>query len=567
MEDTLQVRGSTSRLTAPLILVSNDHAKNDTRSIVFYHPDVEEIAAELCIRYPHDVRPGNVTWGNFPDGWANIKFEPQENIINRHIVFIMSAHKMNGFLEQICLLIALCRQFAKSVTIVIPYFGPATMERVSVEGELATAEPIFKLMSRPIPPTSGGLPALVLIDIHDIRERFYPADNVTPKLLTPAKSILRIIKRDKLTVVFPDEGAYKRFSVLAENLPVVTFIKKRQGDSRKMQLGSSYNMETYGEGHNPWKRFLIWDDLVHSGSTLIECAAAIRNEKREDCEEINAYVTHAIFENDSHLRFTDAKQSGISHFYVTNTIPEVAQKLRQHAEAFTVLDITDTIAPFIMQRFLPDSHSSSSIQAPQFDSNIVVFIASQSPVKLAAVKSAFKAREIAHQSRVLFVQVPSQSGVHDQPWGSSEAIQGLHNRHTTLRRHALDLQQRSHFYTRIYLISIENGLVPVKVENEEFKEIQDHAYVIVEYMEKGADRYKFNQGSVCCGKIPPMHESGFMDARAKNEDLTFGEYIITNDANDAKCNNDIDKNDWSKSHGGSEKTRQEHLSDLIKRYL
>jgi phosphoribosylpyrophosphate synthetase len=528
-------------------------SQNDPRAIIFYHPEVQEIAAELCIRYPHDVRLGNVTWGKFPDGWANIKFEPQENIINRHIAFIMSAHKMNGFLEQICLLIALCRQFAKSVTIVIPYFGPATMERVSVEGELATAEPIFKLMSRPIPPTSGGLPALVLIDIHDIRERFYPADNVTPKLLTASGSILTIIKRNKLTVVFPDEGAYKRFINLAGDVPVVTFIKKREKDSRTLHLGSSYNLKAYGEDHDPWKRFLIWDDLVHTGSTLIECAAALRKTTLQgSCEEIDAYVTHAIFENDSHLRFTNTSRSGISHFYVTNTIPEVAAKLRQHPETFTVLDITDTIAPFIMQRFLPDS-LSSSVQ-PTTDTDIAdVYIASESLLKFDAVRYAFS----AYTCQISFTPVACQSLVHEQPWGYAETLQGLHNRHNALR---LDALKRKH-YARIFLISIENGLIPVKTDDG--TEIQDQAHVIVEYFEKGSDRHKLSRGSVCCGKISKTLAPGFMAARVEEEDLTFGEYLetIVSDPDEVK------QDDWSKTHGGSTKTREEHLRDVIRQIL
>ncbi len=528
---------------SPLSLNTKEYV-DDWRAIVFYHPEVKEIAAELCTRYPHDMRPGNVTWGTFPDGWANVKFEPQETIINRHIVFIMSAHKMHGFLEQICLLIALCRQFAKSVTIVIPYFGPGTMERVVHEGELATAETIFKLISRPIPATCGGLPALVLIDIHDIRERFYPADNVTPKMLSAAELILPIVRRDKLTIVFPDEGAYKRFSNLTEGLPVITFAKKRSHESREMHLGSTYNMDAHG--CDPWKRFVIWDDLVHTGGTLIECASALRRAAVNDDPEIRAFVTHAIFENDAHVRFSDSRgTTGISRFYVTNTIPEVAQKLRSTTGSiFTVLNIAPVIAPFVLQRILPDAPRGPNLAA-------VVYLSSNSPVKLAAVERAFK-RHSRQESLLTVKAVHCESQVGQQPWGVSETCTGVLTRHTALREKVLCNLSKDES-PLFYLISIENGLVP------EDKTLEDHAFVIVERFERGTNGYSLLQVTTCCGTIGETFAHGYVAAHKHDTNLTFGAYLNQREDSKDWC----DPTDWSKSHGGSDKTREDHLADAI----
>ncbi len=554
--------------TASFLKISPEDALKDNRAIVFYHPDVAEIAVELCVRYPHDMRPGDVSWGQFPDGWANIKFEPGENIINRHIVFIMSAHKMNGFLEQICLLIALCRQFAKSVTIVIPYFGPATMERVSNEGELATAEPIFKLISRPIPPTCGGLPALILIDIHDIRERFYPTDNVTPKMMSAAELILPIIRRDKLTIVFPDEGAYKRFGRLAAGLPVVTFTKKRSEDSREMHLGSMYDMEGYGlrKDHDPWKRFIIWDDLVHTGGTLIECATALKQlslSKRYTLEgcDIRAFTTHSIFENDAHLRFTDTSKSGINHFYVTNTIPEVAGKLRAHETVFTVLDIADTIAPFIMQRILPDAAATQQKLKRQ---GAFVYISSTSAIKRAAVDRAFKLFANVEPCIAIQSSAACPSNVPDQPWGEAQTIQGLTNRHNALRKHVFgngngNGNSNPDLYPRIYLISVENGLMR---ENDDGP-IIDKAYILMERFQRGHNEYRMTRATVQCGTVPKTLEEHYMNDVNSEEDLTFGAYLVRTEKGEVPVNAE----DWSQSHGGSEKSREEHIRDGVTQCL
>ncbi len=548
------------RLDPPLLTVSDACALNDPRAIVFYHPDVTEIAAELCVRYPHDMRPGKISWGHFPDGWANIKFETGESIINRHIIFIMSGHKMNGFLEQICLLIALCRQFAKSVTIVMPYFGPATMERVSTEGELATAEPIFKLISRPIPPTCGGLPALLLVDIHDIRERFYPADNVTPKMLSAAELILPIIRQEKLTVVFPDEGAYKRFgNLVGATIPVVTFAKKRDAESREMFQGSTYNLDAYGKDHESLKNFIIWDDLVHSGGTLIECATALRN-VHNSCT-VQAFVTHAIFENDAHLRFVDVAESGIEHFYVTNTVPEIAAKLRKFATVFTVLDITATIAPFLLKRILADRQAPQrhlypialddasalhrSVTRRLQEQQAYVYLSSASPLKRQAVQCAFP--------RAAVQSVSCSSQVPEQPWGILETLAGLVNRHNTLRTRVFTnelVDGSDMLFSRVYLVSIENGLI----ENENTGMIEDIAYIIVEQFQRGTNDYKMLKNSVLCGTVPQEHVSTYKQARSSDENLTFGKYL----------NLDADEcADWSKSYGGSPKDRKEHIQDAI----
>lgn len=533
-----------NRLYAPTIVVTDEKAKVDCRAIVFHHPDVQEIAVELCAQYPHDMRLGNISWGSFPDGWPNIKFEPQDNIMNRNVLFVMSAHKLERCLEQLCLLIALCRQFARSMTIIIPYFGPATMERVVNEGELATAEPMLKLLSGTLPQTSGGLPALVLVDLHDIRERFYPTDNVTPRMLSAAELILPIIRREKLTIVFPDEGAYKRFGNLTDGLPVLTCIKRRDGANREVILGSSYNMDAYGDDVDTRTSFLIWDDLVHSGGTLIECAKALHCHTNASAV-VQAFVTHAVFENNGYSRFLDVKDSGISRFYVTNSIPEVSRKLDQHRDVFSVLDITPCLAPFILQRIRGSPQKQAATAG-----HTITYVSSVSEIKIGAVRNAFK-RKALH---ILGPQgVPCPSGVPEQPWGEEETRRGLYNRHTELRR--LVLKQDLGIPPQMYLISIENGLIPVG------DELQDVAMVLIEYFKEGT--HWISEEATLCGKVPQEEITACRLAHDLDNNLTFGKYLQGSE----QLNADVNPSDWAMSHGGSEKTRAETLANCIEAML
>jgi phosphoribosylpyrophosphate synthetase len=560
--------------------------KNDCRAIVFYHPDVSSIALELCMRYPFLLRASHVDWGNFPDGWANIRFEDQDNLINRHIIFIMSAHKMNKFLEQICLLIALCRQFASSVTVIIPYFGPATMERVVNEGDLATAEPIMKLMSKPIPSTSGGLPAIVFLDIHDIRERFYPTDNVTPKLLSAGKLILDIIKEKKATIVFPDEGAYKRFNNLTQGLPVITFMKMRSGEERIMSIGSSYNMDYYGEGHDPYNNLVIWDDLVHSGGTLLECAKALKgiieredpsvdSKKRE--RKISAFVTHAVFENKGYEKFL-VPNCPIEHFYVTNSIPSVCEELAFYPSRFTVLDIIPVIAPFIIERIKTNVLEANMVLSSV--EHVRYVISSSSPVKEGALRDALETivlgnlvDETGRETReetgtggertIHHIDcIPCPSGVSEQPWGDKETRKGVCNRHALLRKKVLETWSPWSTETCVptVLITVENGIIE---EEEGGREILvDKAFILVESFTEATKegtikRVIFECGRIPdeCGRIPDEHVKDFKEIHKKDPNMTFGKYLKLK-------GEDVDENDWQATHGGDNScSRRETLEE------
>ena len=133
----------------------------------------------------------------------------------------MNISRKEIFAEQLALLVALPRQLINSLTIVVPYLGPATHERVDFSGMLATVEPILKILSSSIPPTRTGPPILRIFDIHALQIRFYPTDQITMKLMSAIpilKEYMRMYKV-KPTIVFPDAGAYKRFKFMFDEYP------------------------------------------------------------------------------------------------------------------------------------------------------------------------------------------------------------------------------------------------------------------------------------------------------------------------------------------------------------
>lgn len=111
---------------------------------------------------------------------------------------------------------------------------------------------------------------------------------------------------------------------------------------------------------------MIVDDLVQSGGTMQECAKELL---RNGAQCVSAYVTHAIFPNESYKKFfrknttaasASASDSGtpastsppldpgvFKHFWVTDSNPKVAEILRdQHP--FEVLTIAQNVRDVIL---------------------------------------------------------------------------------------------------------------------------------------------------------------------------------------------------------------------------
>lgn len=94
---------------------------------------------------------------------------------------------------------------------------------------------------------------------------------------------------------------------------------------------------------------MIVDDLVQSGGTMQECAKELL---RNGAACVSAYVTHAIFPNDSFKKFLiDERQpeqpSVFKHFWVTDSNPRVAERLRGQPP-FEVLTIAQNVRDIIL---------------------------------------------------------------------------------------------------------------------------------------------------------------------------------------------------------------------------
>jgi phosphoribosylpyrophosphate synthetase len=142
-------------------------------------------------------------------------------------------------------------------------------------------------------------------------------------------------KGREIAIAFPDEGAKKRFGALfpKEFHTIICAKVRGENDTRIVKI-------TEGEARD--KFCIVVDDLAQSGGTLIECKDALF---AEGAKEVAAFVTHAMFPNDSWRKFlpdAPTKTKPFTSFYLTNSIPTTAAKVNGVAP-FKVLSLADDI--------------------------------------------------------------------------------------------------------------------------------------------------------------------------------------------------------------------------------
>jgi phosphoribosylpyrophosphate synthetase len=108
--------------------------------------------------------------------------------------------------------------------------------------------------------------------------------------------------------------------------------KVREGDQRIVKIS---------EGNPAGAHVVIVDDLVQSGGTLIACRDAL---KMAGASNVSAYVTHAVFPNDGHIKFAEMKD-GFDHFFVTDSHPN-SRKLTM--APFEVLPLVESLLDHVL---------------------------------------------------------------------------------------------------------------------------------------------------------------------------------------------------------------------------
>jgi len=186
---------------------------------------------------------------------------------------------------------ALAEAGARSLTLIIPYFGYATMERAVHEGEVVMAKSRANLLSSL--PEAGEGNRIILLDLHSEGLPYYFDSHVRPIHLYAKDVIIqaaRSVGMDEFVLASTDAGRAKWVESLANEMNVeAAFIYKRRLDGRRTQVaGINANVEG--------KRVVIYDDMIRTGGSLVQAGMAYRD---AGASELFAIATHGLFPENS----------------------------------------------------------------------------------------------------------------------------------------------------------------------------------------------------------------------------------------------------------------------------
>lgn len=262
------------------------------------------------------VRLGKSSVTRFSDGEVQINIE--ESIRGCDVFVVQStSNPVNEHLMELLIMIdALKRASARTINIVIPYYGYARQDRKARSREPITAKLVANLLE------TAGASRMIAIDLHAPQiQGFFdiPIDHLM------GVPILADYFEDKnlddIVIVSPDHGGVTRARKMADRLkaPIAIIDKRRP----RPNVAEVMNIVGNIEG----KTCIIIDDIIDTAGTITLAANAL---VENGAREVYACCTHPVLSGPAIERIEHSK---IKELVVTNTIilPEEKQidKIKQ----------------------------------------------------------------------------------------------------------------------------------------------------------------------------------------------------------------------------------------------
>ena len=236
-------------------------AKNrNVKYQVLAAPGMEAMAMTIANLNPARFMYHKTSWGKFPDGTDNIMlggFQPVNRIAGENVLLLAAFTNNATTLTQFLVMVTLLQSFIESLTVVLPFYPVGTMERISREGQVATASTYAQMFSNL--PNCGKPTRLVIYDLHTLQNRFYLHGNAIASLQTTVPLLIERMRTTHINcIAFPDDGSLKRFGYLFHNLGFEMVICGKTKDGDKPQV-SIQDGQPFG------KHVLVIDDLAQTG--------------------------------------------------------------------------------------------------------------------------------------------------------------------------------------------------------------------------------------------------------------------------------------------------------------
>ena len=250
---------------------------------------------------------GKISISRFSDG--EVKVNVEESIRGAHVYIVQStSDPVNDNLMELLIMIdALRRASAKTINVVMPYYGYARQERKAQSREPITAKLVANMI------TIAGADRVLTLDLHAPQiQGFFdiPVDHLIGVPLLADYFLEKGLFGEDVVVVSPDHGGVVRARKLADFLksPIAII------DKRRPRPNVSEVMNIIGDVAG--KKCIIIDDMIDTAGTITLAAAALLD---KGADSVYACCTHAVLSGPAVERLDESR---IKEVIVTDSIQQ-----------------------------------------------------------------------------------------------------------------------------------------------------------------------------------------------------------------------------------------------------
>ncbi len=292
------------------------------------------------------VELGKVSVTHFSDG--EIKINIDESIRGDHVYIVQStSYPVNDNLMELLIMIdALRRASAKTINVVLPYYGYARQDRKAQSREPITAKLVANMI------TQAGADRVLTLDLHAAQiQGFFdiPVDHLLGAPLLANYFLENNFKDKDIVVVSPDHGGVTRARKLAEFLHApIAIIDKRRPKANVAEV-----MNIIGDVKG--KVAVLIDDMIDTAGTITLAAQALQD---AGAIEVYACCTHPVLSGPALDRLN---ASVIKEVVVTDSIQVPEEKTggkivqvsvdQLMAEAIRRIHENRSVSPLFIEKF------------------------------------------------------------------------------------------------------------------------------------------------------------------------------------------------------------------------